>query len=327
MRIGFRFHLLTAGLFAALCLGSTAGAQTVQQGIETLATSMGQRLVADGELTLAIVDFPSLRGDYCDLGRYVAERLGTQLAVTKGLKVAERALLDQALLEMKLGHADLADPEKAKQVGLRIGAEALMLGSLADLGPTVELNVRVLRLASGETVYAGTTTFVRSQGLEQLLRQGCGPGQPSARPPGAATATSTAAEASALPSYQNAQYRLTLESFKRVDSAVTAMVAVENLGKDPIKFAFRNTSYLIDENGDRWTQSETDSAALWAWGKDFALTDLVPGTRLRTRLQFKGAGAPTAQVFTLVAKEYRPQEGRLVSLSGIRAELAPPKNP
>jgi TolB-like protein len=313
-------------------------AQSLQGGLEQLAANMAQRLVREGEgaLHLVIADFPSLRGEYCGMGRFIAERLTTQLSATKGLRVVERSMLAQALLEMKLAQADLADAEKAKQLGLRIGAQALALGGLADLGNTVELDVRVIRLESGETLFAGFTSFAKSQGIDALMRQDCGRGAPPATAAGGAPAIepqetvgqSERAQTGNEPRYENDAYRLSFEAVRKTGATISATVVVENIGAAPIKFALRNNSYLIDEHGDRWDQAGADSAALWAWGESFALADLIPGIKRRTHVQFKAA-APSSRgtVFTLVAKEYRPQEGRTLSLSGIRAEreLAAPR--
>jgi hypothetical protein len=323
--------VLFAALLVPLFTVSTARAQSVQQGLETLGSNMSQRLVREGSgtLTLVIADFPNLRGEYCAMGRFVAERLTTQLATTPGLKVLERSVLAQALLEMKLAQADLADAEKAKQVGLRIGAEAVALGGLSDLGNTLELDLRVIRLGAGETLYAGFSSFNKTQGIDALMHQDCGRGVPPATAAGGAPAIEPTentgqpekAATGSEPTYENTAYRLRVESARKAGATVTAFVALENIGKDPIKFAIRNTSYLIDENGDRWNQAGTDSAALWAWGEGFNLADLIHGIKLRTKLLFKSAsGSSQGQVFTLIAKEYRPQEGRVLSVAGIKAE-------
>ena len=179
---GLAAAILLAALLILLSGVPTARAQSVQQGLETLGSNMSQRLVREGSgtLTLVIADFPNLRGEYCAMGRFVAERLTTQLATTKGLKVLERSVLAQALLEMKLAQADLADAEKAKQVALRIGAEAVALGGLSDLGTTVELDLRVIRFDTGETLYAGFSSFNKTQGIDALMRQDCGRGVPPA---------------------------------------------------------------------------------------------------------------------------------------------------
>jgi len=308
-----------------------ARAQSVQQSLETLAGNMAGRLVREGAGTLALVigDFPNLRGEYCGMGRFVAERLTTQLSTTKGLKVLERSTMAQALLEMKLAQADLADAEKAKQVGLRIGVQAIALGGLADLGSTIELDIRVIGLQSGETLYAGFGSFPKTQGIDALMQRDCGRGAPPASAGGGSPAIepqeNTGKEERALtgaePKYENNAYRVTFEGVRKTGDTVAATVVMENITKEPIKFALRNNSYLIDENGDRWDQVGPDSAALWAWGDSFKLPDLIPGIKRRTRLQYKAAASNSkGMTFTLVAKEYRPQEGRTLSVSGIKAE-------
>jgi hypothetical protein len=84
--VSFRWALTLAIVFL-LTGARPAAAQSVQQGLDTLAGAMGPKLTAGGPLALAVADFPTLRGDYCALGRYVAERLTTQLAGVAQLKV------------------------------------------------------------------------------------------------------------------------------------------------------------------------------------------------------------------------------------------------
>ncbi len=312
-------------LLAALFLGAASvAAQSVQQGLETMAGNMGPKLVAGGPLTIVVADFPTLRGEYCALGRYAAERLTTQLSGTPALKVVERGLLGQALAEMKLSMADLADMERAKQVGLRLGAEAIVLGALSDLSTTVELDARVFRVASGDVLYAGYTALAKSQGVDALLRQDCGK-PPAAGLEGAgalAAAVALTPTGPALAVFENGTYRLVIESARRADASLTLVLTAENLTDKAYKFALRASAYLIDENGERWNQADSDSAGYWAWGREFDLNDLIPKTKRRTRLLFRPAGAPAAaaqgQLFTLIGQEYRPQENRPLTISGIR---------
>ena len=323
---GKRRLRLLAGIACAagLAAAGSARAQTVAAGLEALAGNMGPKLVAGGPLTLAIADFPTLRGEYCALGRYAAERLTTILAATPQLKVLERSLLAQALLEMKLTLADLADPEKAKQVGLRLGAEAVVLGALSDVGQTVELDARAFRVSSGEVLYAGFTAVGKSQGVDSLLRQDCGK---VALTPGAegagvqAAAAALAPTGPALATFENGTYRIVVEAGRRGEAGLTLVMTVENLTDKPIKLALRSNAYLVDENGERWNQADTDSAGYWAWGREFLLNDLIPATKRRTRLLFKPAAtgtAPAGEVFTLIGAEYRPQEGRVLTVPNVR---------
>jgi hypothetical protein len=324
---------LAAALLAALAVTPRAArAQAVATALETLAGNMGPKLVAGGPLTLAIADFPTLRGEYCGLGRYAAERLTTVLSATAGLKVLERSLLAQALVEMKLSMADLADPEKAKQVGLRLGAEAIALGALSDVGQTVELDARVFRVAGGEVLYAGFTSIGKSAGVDALLRQDCGK---VALTPGAEGAASQAAAVAltptgpALATFENGTYRIVVESARRNETSLAFVMTVENVTDKPIKLALRANAYLVDENGERWTQADADSAGYWAWGREFALNDLIPATKRRTRVLFRPAtpdkSAPPGEVFSLIGAEYRPQENRVLTIPNLR--VPPPEAP
>jgi TolB-like protein len=333
---GIAFALLSAAL--VLSGPAPLHAQTVTSGLETLAGTMGPKLVASGPLTLAIADFPTLRGDYCALGRYAAERLTTQLSSVAQLKVIERSLLAQALEEMKFSMADLADPEKAKQVGLRLGAEAIMLGAISNLSNTVELDTRVFRVATGDVLFAGYTSFANSQGVDTLFRQDCGQVASAAEGSTLSGASSIGGEQAAavamtptgpaLATYENGTYRIVIEAGRRSDTGLTLVMTLEDVTDKPIKVALRSNAYLVDENGERWNQSDSDSAGYWAWGREFSLNDLIPKTKRRTRILFKPAGSGRAatrgEIFSLIGTEYRPMEGRVLTIPNIRVPVPPP---
>ena len=121
-----------------------AAAQDLRTGVEQIAAQIVEALPAENSLRIAVADFPDLQGVTSDFGRYVANRLTTRLAQSKKVSVVERQRLGQVLAELKFSMSDLVDPAKAKQLGRMAGVEAIVVGTVSDLGNQVDVDARVI---------------------------------------------------------------------------------------------------------------------------------------------------------------------------------------
>ena len=105
------------------------------------------------------------------------------------------------------------------------------------------------------------------------------------------------------------------------------VIAFENLTSQVLPLLFRKNGYLIDDRGDRWNQTGPDSAGFWVYCCETGI-ELIPGTRRRTRLEFRGEGAGDdanpATGFTLIGKEVSPEKERTLVVSGVRLKPASP---
>lgn len=97
---------------------------------------------------LAVPDIGSIDGRSTLLGRYVAEELVTGL-FNERIGVVERTLLDRAMSELKLGSTDLVSAANQQQFGRFVGAHAVVVGNLTQIGEAVELNLRVVFVEHG----------------------------------------------------------------------------------------------------------------------------------------------------------------------------------
>jgi hypothetical protein len=87
------------------------------------------------------------------------------------LKVVERSQLEQVLAEQKLGYSGLVKLDSAKKLGELLGADTIVLGSLRDLGETVDVNARLVALESGTGVSAAQARIAKTQVVGQQLGQ------------------------------------------------------------------------------------------------------------------------------------------------------------
>jgi len=162
--------LLAIGSLASYTL--PASAQDLRTGLDQLAAQITKAAPEDKQFLIAVADFPDLQGVTSDLGRYIASRLTTRLGQSPKFRVIERQRLEQVLGELKFSMSDLVDPEKAKQLGRMAGVEAIVVGSVSDLGNQVDIDARMIEIETNQMILAETTTISKDQVVTQLLDRG-----------------------------------------------------------------------------------------------------------------------------------------------------------
>ncbi len=104
---------------------------------------------------VALLAFPYHDGRESNGSSIVSERLTTQMAELKGMRIVERALIAKIMEEHHLSASGLIDPTSAKKWGKILGVDVIVTGTLIDLnnGKT-EVNARALNTETGEVVAA-----------------------------------------------------------------------------------------------------------------------------------------------------------------------------
>jgi TolB-like protein len=105
---------------------------------------------------LAVTDFQAL-GVFPDQAQAVAEIIRTELVGLPGVRIIERSRLNAVLEERSLTAAGLTADEAA-EVGQLTGADFVAVGSLAALGSTFTVSVRLVEVDSAEAVLGETQT-------------------------------------------------------------------------------------------------------------------------------------------------------------------------
>ncbi|MHB9155700.1 MAG: FlgO family outer membrane protein [Endomicrobiales bacterium] len=102
---------------------------------------------------VAIMPFSYIDKRKSDSGAIISERLTTRLVKLKKYTVIERQLLESVLQELHLESSGVIDAETTKQLGKVLGVDAIIAGTLMDIGPeTVEVNARVIKTESAEVI-------------------------------------------------------------------------------------------------------------------------------------------------------------------------------
>lgn len=147
-------------------------AQDVRSGVEQLASQVEKGAPDGKQLRVAVADFPDLQGVTSELGRFIAGRLTTRLAQSPKFLVIERQRLGQVLAELRFSMSDLVDPNKAKQLGKMAGVEAIVVGTIADLGSQLDVDARLIELETTRMLLGTSVTIAKDPTVIAMLERG-----------------------------------------------------------------------------------------------------------------------------------------------------------
>jgi TolB-like protein len=152
--------------------GDVAWAQDVTMAVEHLATQIARGVVKEKQLRVVVSDFPDLHGVTSDFGRFIASRLTTRLAQFPKFLVFERERLRQVLTELNFTMSDLVDPEKAIPLGRKVSVEAIVLGTIYDLCHRVDIDARLIEIATNRSLGGALTTISKDRFVKGMLERG-----------------------------------------------------------------------------------------------------------------------------------------------------------
>lgn len=206
-------------------------AQTgMTQQIDELGNQIATKVSAKNKTTIAVVEFADLEGNITNFGRFLAEELITRLHETEKFKVIERQLLNQVIKEQKLTLSGIVDPKSAKQLGQVLGVDAIVSGSITDLGKTVRVNARLISTETGEIFAVAAKEFVKDQTLIDLM---------SSREANSSTRDSSASSKSAKQTVKASLYTFDLDECRLSGTTIVCDLTITNNDNDRM-FSYDN---------------------------------------------------------------------------------------
>jgi len=121
---------------------------------------------------IAIIEFADLEGNVTQLGRFIAEELITRIFTTGKFDVVERNLLQKVLEEQELGMTGYIDQKTAISIGQILGVDAIITGSITDLGKNVKINARLISTETGSVFAVASVTVLKDSTIKLLMGQG-----------------------------------------------------------------------------------------------------------------------------------------------------------
>jgi TolB-like protein len=247
---------MLVALGVSLALVMPASAQDVRASVDELASQIAKAAPAGKQLRIAVADFPNLQGMTCDLGRYVANRLTTRLAQNTKFFVIERQRLNQVLAELKFSMSDLVDPSKAKRLGQMAGVEAIVVGTISDVGNQVDVDARIIEIETNRTLLGATITVGKDPTVMDMQQRGCQSLEAAAPAPPPRPGTPPGATALRGLHYSNAQFAMMLQDFEVTGDQIKLTLVYTNRGSSQhyaqIWGKDINSTYLVDNLGQRY---------------------------------------------------------------------------
>jgi TolB-like protein len=218
-------------VFILLCCSTVTLAQTnLADQLDDLNRQIATKVSAKNKTTIAVVEFADLEGNVTNFGRFLAEELITRLHETEKFKVIERQLLNQVIKEQKLTLSGIVDSNSAKQLGRVLGVDAIVSGSISDLGKTVRVNARLISTETGEIFAVAAREFVKDQTIVDLM---------SSRESNSSTRDSSSSNKSAKQTVKASLYTFDLDECRLSGTTIVCDLTITNNDNDRM-FSYDN---------------------------------------------------------------------------------------
>jgi TolB-like protein len=150
----------------------TAKAQKLlPDAMSDLATDIAKRVEKQKKTRIAVVPFRELGGQPTVFGTYLSEELVTNLVNAGSLDLVERATLDRVMGELKLNESGAIDPATAKKVGMLVGADAIVTGTVTDFQSFVAVNCRLVDTQTGRIFAAAEARIVKDDDVKKVMNE------------------------------------------------------------------------------------------------------------------------------------------------------------
>jgi len=143
-------------------------------GIEELAKQITASATKQEKQRIAVLPFRELDGQPTVFGRYLAEELVTNLFQLGNFKIVERELLDKVMGELSTQRSGAIDPTTAKEIGRIAAVDAIVTGSITDLGSYVAVNCRLIDATTGEVFGAAQTKILKGDDVAIIMNSAPG---------------------------------------------------------------------------------------------------------------------------------------------------------
>ena len=292
--------------------GKSIQGMELHEGLDDLTRQLTKGLSSRSPMTVVVADFRGINGEVTALGRYMAEEMITRLFTLSGVRVIERGQLEKALEELKFDQTDLFDPDLAKKLGMFVGADAILAGTITSLDSTIRVNARMFNTERGEVLAVGTATIARDEKVDRLLKIPVQPQSLSEKDARADQAgpdeqVYTGQHETGAPLFETDHLRVTVKSLRRSGSRLTIELWYENLTEQTMRLASSDWgrayatshrgTYLLSDTGERWL-FEDDTQV----GNHYGGTELISRRRLLNQVTFSPEDRGSGSEFTYVGK-------------------------
>ena len=133
--------------------------------LQGLASSSGK------PLRVAVIRYTTPSGLSRTFGRYLSLKVGEGLSRTPGLALIDPGQVYEALHRMGIEQG-LLDTRTLLDVGEKVGAQVLVVGTYTDLGQTIDVESRVLTIPGGKQRGIFSRTIPKTPAVLSLIKVG-----------------------------------------------------------------------------------------------------------------------------------------------------------
>jgi hypothetical protein len=178
-------------------------------------------------------------------------------------EVVERRQLLKLVEELSLGQMGLIEEKSLKEMGRVLGVDAIVTGSMTDLGKSIKVNARMISVESAKVVAVAATDIPQTGVVVDLMGKQAERGQLSSpdRKSSGTSPTSTIGKGKLRVEVN--EFAFEVQSCKIVASAkrIECHVIITNLGKDRemevnIHPNYSPSTRIIDNFGNEYTAKE-----------------------------------------------------------------------
>lgn len=271
--------------------------------LSDLASQIAKSMTEQRKSKIAVIEFTDLRGNVTDFGRFLAEKLITKLFATGKFQVMERAKLKKALEEQQFGLTGMVDDETAARLGKILGVEAIVIGTVTDLGSTVDVNSRLIGTETGTVFAVASTPFEKDEAVAKLMREGVGVEKEDATTrsaPAMLTTPSISQGQRSVSKTEMNDFIFEAKGCKRSGQKTSCVIAVTNNAQKESALTITGTwnvgTFLYDDTGNQYKPTGLRFGAGTNNGYDSQ--SLPPSLPVITILTFEDV-SPQAQLVSL----------------------------
>jgi TolB-like protein len=169
--LGFISIMLIMGCAGGAGPAPSSGGTSLDKAIAETAGRMETRL--NGGTKIALINFSSGSAHFSE---YVLEGISLHLVNSGKLIVVDRANLDRVRQEQGFQLSGEVSDESAKAIGQMLGADAIVTGSLTNIGREYRINLKAISVESATVVVQYATDIIEDERVRSLLASGGGSG-------------------------------------------------------------------------------------------------------------------------------------------------------
>lgn len=236
---------------------------SLEEGMTDLARQIVEKTSSDQTVTIGISTFPHADNACSELSNYMADLLVVSMfEVGSGrVQIVERAQLTTIFEELKFSRSGAVDTDTAKELGKIYGVDALVIGSITEIGDEMAVVARLISTETGAVFSAARSSFPKTGTVEQLMANrsfalcgfGTAAGSTGVRPvTGQSPIGRGAVSAEPIGEFTTEQFiaRIVRASYDESSKRLTLVVRFQSTSEKPIYLSYIPKTFAAsDENG------------------------------------------------------------------------------